>query len=182
MAGVSFVIARTEDLVNTQYIPKRNFYLHLYSQYKYLLETKQMRFTPPVQTLYALKQAIIELNIEGIEQRYERFSKAWEVLINGITHLGLTHLVQKEHHSRIITTIVEPSIKTYNFEEMHDYFYREGFTIYPGKLDEQDTFRVANIGNITYKDMELFITMLENYLRSIGYFPERNELNGVSKA
>lgn len=175
MAGVSFVIARTENLVKTQHIPTRNFYLNLYSQYKYFLETKQMRFTPPVQTLYALKQAIIELNIEGIEQRYERFSKAWEVLINGITHLGLTYLVQKEHQSKIITAIVEPSIKTYNFEEMHDYFYRKGYTIYPGKMDAQNTFRVANIGDVTYKDMELFITMLENYLRSIGYFPERNE-------
>ena len=42
-----------------------------------------MRFTPPVQTLYALKQAIIEAKEEGIDNRYKRYSKSWETLTNG---------------------------------------------------------------------------------------------------
>jgi 2-aminoethylphosphonate-pyruvate transaminase len=181
MAGVAFVVAKKDHLEMTKHLPPRNFYLHLYSQYKYFLETKQMRFTPPVQTLYALKQAIIETRLEGIEKRYERYTKSWEVLINGITRLGLTHLVKKEHHSRIITAIMEPNTPSYDFQEMHHYFYRHGYTIYPGKLDGQNTFRVANIGDITYKDMELFVNLLEQYLISIGYCTERKEINGDSK-
>jgi 2-aminoethylphosphonate-pyruvate transaminase len=181
MAGVAFVVAKKDHLEMTKHLRPRNFYLHLYSQYKYFLETKQMRFTPPVQTLYALKQAIIETRLEGIEKRYERYTKSWEVLINGITRLGLTHLVKKEHHSRIITAIMEPNIPSYDFQEMHDYFYRHGYTIYPGKLEGQNTFRVANIGDITYKDMELFVNLLEQYLISIGYCTERKEINGDSK-
>jgi 2-aminoethylphosphonate-pyruvate transaminase len=35
-----------------------------------------MRFTPAVQILYALKQAIIETKKEGVEKRY---TKAWEL-------------------------------------------------------------------------------------------------------
>ena len=54
-----------------------------------------MRFTPPVQTIYALKQAIIETKYEGISRRYDRYSKSWETLINGIEKLGLIHLVHK---------------------------------------------------------------------------------------
>ena len=50
---------------------------------------------------------------------------------------------------------------------MHDYFYKEGFTIYPGKLDELNTFRVANIGDINHKDMERFIALLEQYLNHL---------------
>ena len=44
------------------------FYLDLYSQYKYLEKNNQTRFTPPVQVIYALKQAISELDetVEGI--------------------------------------------------------------------------------------------------------------------
>jgi 2-aminoethylphosphonate-pyruvate transaminase len=181
MAGVGFVIARKADLETTEPLKPRNFYLHLYGQYKYFSGTKQMRFTPPVQTLYALKQAIIETNLEGVQERYKRYSKSWGVLIDGITSLGLTHLVKKEHHSRIITAIIEPNASSYDFEEMHDYFYRHGYTIYPGKLDGQNTFRVANIGDITYKDMELFVSMLEQYLISIGYCTERREIHGDSQ-
>lgn len=181
MAGVSFVIAKKTDLEQTQSLAPRNFYLHLYSQYQYFTKTKQMRFTPPVQTLYALKQAILETKLEGIASRYKRYSDTWEVLMDGIERLGLKHLVKKEHHSRIITAIIEPDIESYHFEAMHAYFYQQGFTIYPGKLDGQTTFRIANIGEINSEDMNRFITLLEKYLQSIGYSPERNEMNGFSK-
>ncbi|WP_045519162.1 2-aminoethylphosphonate aminotransferase [Neobacillus niacini] len=169
MAGVGFVIANRADLEMTRDLPPRNFYLHLFSQYHYFSKTKQLRFTPPVQTLYALRQAIIETNLEGVENRYARYSQAWAVLIDGIARLGLTLLVPKNHHSRIITAIREPETPDYDFNKMHDYFSRHGFTIYPGKLDEQNTFRIANIGDITLEDMEVFITLLEQYLISIGH-------------
>jgi 2-aminoethylphosphonate-pyruvate transaminase len=167
IAGVSFVIAHKDHLERTRQIKPRNLYLHLYAQYHHFVITKQMRFTPPVQTLYSLKQAIIETKQEGILNRYERYSKSWETLIEGITRLGLTHLIPKSHHSKIITSIIEPSSSNYDFDEMHDFFYNRGFTIYPGKLEKQNTFRVANIGEITYKDMEEFINLLEQYLKGI---------------
>jgi 2-aminoethylphosphonate-pyruvate transaminase len=167
IAGVSFVIAHKEELERTRQMKPRSLYLHLYGQYDHFIKTKQMRFTPPVQTLYALKQAIIETKREGIPNRYERYTRSWETLIEGIARLGLTHLVRKHHHSKIITSIIEPSGKNYDFNEMHDFLYSKGFTIYPGKLDNLNTFRVANIGDITYKDMEEFIALLERYLKGI---------------
>jgi len=175
MAGVSFVIAHLATLKSTSLIKPRNFYLNLYAQYKYFIETLQMRFTPPVQTLYALRQAIIETVQEGVENRYARYTKSWETLINGIGKLGLAHLVKPEHHSRIITAIVEPDCENYDFDEMHHYFYRRGFTIYPGKLEGQNTFRIANIGDITYRDIEAFLQLLEEYLTSIGYSNQMRE-------
>lgn len=171
MAGIGFVIARKAHLEMTKHLSQRNFYLHLYSQYKYFTETKQMRFTPPVQILFALKQAIIETRLEGIQKRYERYSKSWKVLMNGIARLGLTHLVNKENHSRIITAINGPDIASFNFEKMYRYFYGKGYTIYPGKTNGKNTFRIANIGDITHEDMEKFISLLEQYLISIGYCP-----------
>jgi 2-aminoethylphosphonate-pyruvate transaminase len=167
MAGVSFVVAHREYLEKIKQIKPRNLYLHLYDQYHYFKKTKQMRFTPPVQTLYALKQAIIETEMEGIQNRYQRFSESWETLINNIERLGLTHLIDNKHHSKIITSIIEPTNENYNFNEMHDYFYKEGFTIYPGKVTSLNTFRVANIGAITHKDIEKFIVLLEQYLNGI---------------
>lgn len=47
---------------------------------------------------------------------------------------------------------------------MHDYFYQKGFTIYPGKVVNFNTFRVANIGEIDFTDMQKFIVLLQEYL------------------
>jgi 2-aminoethylphosphonate-pyruvate transaminase len=52
---------------------------------------------------------------------------------------------------------------------MHDYFYSKGFTLYPGKLDQLNTFRVANIGDISCKDIKSFLAVLEQYLKDIGF-------------
>jgi 2-aminoethylphosphonate aminotransferase len=168
MAGVSFVIAMKSKLESLKHNKPRNFYLNLYAQYQYFSDHLQMRFTPPVQTIYALKQAIEELQQEGLKERYERYVKSWETLTDGITRLGLTYIVPKACHSKIVTSIVEPDRMGYHFEEMHDYFYGRGITIYPGKLDGLNTFRIANIGDITYKDIETFLELLEVYLASIG--------------
>lgn len=167
MAGVSFVISHIGHLEETLQIQPRNFYLHLFEQYHHLKRTNQMRFTPPVQTIYALKQAIIETKNEGIKNRYKRYCESWEVLIDGITRLGLSYLVPINHHSKIITSIIEPSNRNYNFYEMHDFLYSKGYTIYPGKLDKLNTFRVANIGDITSIDMKDFIKYLEIYLNGM---------------
>lgn len=173
MAGISFVIADRTKLETIKNITPRNHYLNLYKQYQHFSESNQMRFTPPVQTIYALHQAIKELETEGISARYERYSQSWYCLIQGITRLGLTHLVDEKDHSKIVTSIIEPECEKYNFQEMHDFFYNQGFTIYPGKLENMPTFRVANIGDITYKDIEAFLQLLEDYLAGIDYIEKK---------
>jgi 2-aminoethylphosphonate-pyruvate transaminase len=162
MAGVGFVIANKNSLENLKDIKPRTFYLSLYEQYQNFIKSHQMRFTPPVQTLYALKQAIIEAKEEGIENRYKRYSKSWETLTNGLKELGLKYLVDDKYHSKIITSIFIPD--GVDFNHMHDYFYERGFTIYPGKVEEFNTFRVANIGEIDYRDIEKFLELLIIYL------------------
>lgn len=83
MPGVSFIIAERSKLESLKNKKPRNYYLNLYEQYQFFAENMQMRFTPPVQTFYALKQAIGELEQEGVKERYERYAKSWETLVNG---------------------------------------------------------------------------------------------------
>jgi 2-aminoethylphosphonate aminotransferase len=176
MAGISFVIAETRRLKKRPPKKARNYYLNLYTQFKFISETRQMRFTPPVQTLYALKQAIDELIQEGIEERYQRYVKSWETLIAGISRLGLNYIASENFHSKLVTSIIEPDVDGYDFQVMHDFFYIRGFTIYPGKLEELNTFRIANIGDITYKDIEAFLELLETYFQSKGLLKRRGDL------
>ena len=47
---------------------------------------------------------------------------------------------------------------------MHDFFYKRGFTIYPGKGSIQNTFRLANMGAITKHDITKFLGYLKEYV------------------
>ena len=163
MAGVGFVIANKSDIEKVKEIKPRNFYLNLYAQYENFIKSHQMRFTPPVQTLYSLKQAIIEAKEEGIENRYKRYSKSWETLTTALKEMNLDYLVDDKYHSKIITSIFIP--EGVDFNDMHDYFFERGFTIYPGKVADFNTFRVANIGEIDSGDMEDFLVLFREYLK-----------------
>lgn len=163
MAGVSFVIANKEALNKTKNIKPRNLYLNLYEQYSFFKDNYQMRFTPPVQILYALKQAIVEAKEETIEKRNERYEKCCDILWRGLDDLNLKRLVDDENASKLLTTIIEPENPKYNFNEFHDYLYNKGFTIYPGKISSKNTFRVANIGDIYSENMKKFVEIMKDY-------------------
>jgi 2-aminoethylphosphonate-pyruvate transaminase len=165
MAGVSFVIGCTKSLNALVTVKSRNYYLNLYAQYEGFKNTRQMRFTPPVQTLYALQEAIDELELETIKARYERYSESWLELTVGLKKLGLKYLIDEAHHSKIITSVIIP--EEINFEEMHDFLYARNITIYPGKIDELNTFRIANIGDIDKLDILVFLNALKEYLNSV---------------
>ncbi|WP_322906543.1 2-aminoethylphosphonate aminotransferase [Paenibacillus campi] len=167
MAGISFVIAPKAKLEQSIAAVGKSYYLNLYKQYAYFKQHQQMRFTPPVQTLYALKQAVVETQIEGIERRYERYTQSWTVLIEGLNELGLRYIVPLPHQSHLITAIAEPTAAHYHFNELHDYLYERGITIYPGKIGKLASFRIANIGDIDQQDMRLFIKHLQAYMALI---------------
>ena len=168
MAGVGFVVCKRSELLKQKDWPMRNYYLNLYDQYKYFLETKQTRFTPPVQTFYALRQAIIETKVETVEKRFVRFTACWEILVNALDEIGLKMLVDRKYQSHFITAILIPQTPKYSFNKLHDYAKSFGFTIYPGKLGNIDTFRIANMGDIKPEEMRQFTCILRDYMHSIG--------------
>ncbi|MDY4767342.1 MAG: 2-aminoethylphosphonate--pyruvate transaminase, partial [Treponema sp.] len=167
MAGVGFVICNKKALEATKNIPIRNYYLNLWDQYQYFQKTHQTRFTPPVQTFYALRQAIIETQVETVEARAKRYTDCWKVLVETVKKLGLKMLVKEENQSHLITAILEPESPKYSFEALHDFAKQHQFTIYPGKLGNINTFRIANIGDIQPCEMKAFCVKLEEFMKDI---------------
>jgi len=162
MAGISFIIGKKESIEQCKY-NSRSFYLDLYHQYKYLEEKGEMRFTPPVQTMYALRRAIDELLEEGLENRYERYKKNHKTLVEGMKERGFRLLLTQDvEHSCILETFYE--YKGFNFEHFHDRMYEYGFTIYPGKLDKKNTFRLAIMGDLTEADIKKFLSVMDKVL------------------
>lgn len=172
MAGLGFVIVRRSALERLGRIPGRSFYLNLAEQHRFLEKTGQMQFTPPVQIVYALDQALHEFEAEGgALARHARYLRNWQALDSGMLELGFRRLLPEAILSRILTAYLEPDHPNYRFEAMHDSLYAKGFTIYPGKGAQRDTFRLANMGDVEVSDMLAFVTAMRDTLSQLGVRP-----------
>jgi len=149
------------ELEKIKNYPRRSFYLSLYDQHNYFKENNQMRFTPPVQNIYSLRQAIDEFLEEGAQNRYDRYTKSWQTLRKGVTEIGFKILTKPEEESRALITLINPDHPNFDFDTLHDKLYEKGFTIYPGKISKAQTFRLANMGAIDHTDIENFLTELK---------------------
>lgn len=168
MAGLAFAICRKAALEKIKAFPKRSFYLDLYSQYASLRDTGQFLYTPPVQVMYAFRQAITEFEREGAVIRHQRYAESYRTLRDGLRALGFKLFLDVRDESGILLTVVEPDDKNYDFDRMHDWFYGRGFTLYPGKLSGARTFRVSVMGAIDASDIRQFLERLGEFIQTEG--------------
>ena len=162
MTGLSFVIGNTELIKKSAAYPKRSYYCNLYMQYHFFETTGQMHFTPPVQTIYAARQALDEYFREGEESKWKRHSEVFEAIHAGLDKLGFKDIIRRELQAGLGVTVKYPDDENWSFEKVHDYCYKRGFTIYPGKTSAQNTFRLCALGAITKEDIgDFFIVLYE---------------------
>lgn len=171
MAGLGIVVANKEALERSREYRSANYYFNLYKNYRSQKMDRQFLFTPPVQVLYALEAALDEFFTETGEARFERYASLYRILLEGMTRLGFKTLVEPEQHAMLLTAFIEPDHPRYDFDAMHDFFFAGDITIYPGKSPRHDTFRIANIGDLTAEDMALFLRFMGEYLTSHGISP-----------
>lgn len=167
MPGCSFVICRKDALFKTKDYPDRSFYLNLYRNYDYFLQKHQTPFTPAVQAVCALRQALDELLKEGFKNRHKRYVKNWETVVKGMKKLGFRKLLDDKAESRLLTAFAQPEAPCYDFDTMHDLLKKRGFIIYPGMISAKKTFRLGNIGAIDYRDIQAFLKALKKVMREM---------------
>lgn len=165
MTRLSFVIGNTELIKKSAAYPKRSYYCNLYMQYHFFETTGQMHFTPPVQTIYAARQALDEYFREGEESKWKRHSEVFEAIYAGLDKLGFKDIIRRELQAGLGVTVKYPDDENWSFEKVHDYCYKRGFTIYPGKTSAQNTFRLCALGAITKEDIEDFFIVLYEALK-----------------
>ncbi len=169
MTGVSWTVGSIAEIVKSKDYPKRSYYCNLFMQYDFFERVGEMHFTPPVQTIYSLQQAIKEYWQEGEMPRYERLSKCWEAVYRGMAEIGLESVIDPKIQGKLVVTIKAPKDGKFDFFKLHDYCYERGFTIYPGKMFGLETFRLCNLGVITHKDIEAFFVVAKEAFRKMGY-------------
>lgn len=168
MTGLSFVIGRTAEVVKSKDYPVRSFYCNLYQQYAGFEKNGEMRFTPPVQTVYAALQGLKEYYAEGEMPKYGRHLRVNRAIHNGLAKLGLKEAIKPEIQSGLVVSVLYPDDPGWDFGKVHDYCYERGFTIYPGKISTSDTFRLCSLGAIDEDDIKDFFIVFTEALDRLG--------------
>ncbi len=168
MTGLSYIIGRRDIIEKSKDFPKHSYYCNLYRQYAYFEETGEMNFTPPVQTIYAAKQALIEYFEEGEQAKWERHQRIMAAIRKGADELGFKELLPREIQSGLVAALIYPDDENWDFEKIHDYCYERGFTIYPGKMQGKGTFRLCALGAIDAPDIEAFWEVFKEALAEYG--------------
>lgn len=168
MTGLSYVVGNTKLIEASKEYPTRSYYTNLYMQYSFIKEKGEMHFTPPVQTIYATRQALKEYWETGEQAKWERHQAVWEAIVKGAEALGFEMIIKKEHQSKLVVSLKYPDDENFSFEKMHDLVYEKGFTIYPGKVSSLPTFRLCALGTLIPEDIEAFYIELKKALETMG--------------
>lgn len=168
MTGLSFVIGNRELIEASKDYPKRSYYCNLFLQYDFFEKTGEMHFTPPVQTIYAAIQALKEYWQEGEEAKWARHTRVFQAINDGLDALGFRQVIRPEYRAGLVASAIYPDDAHWNFEQIHDYCYQRGFTIYPGKIATTNTFRLCALGAIDEEDIVEFFKVFREALTVYG--------------
>ena len=164
MTGLSFIIGKRKMIVQSEDNPKRSYYCNLFLQYDYFEKTGEMHFTPPVQTIYAARQALKEYFTEGELNKWARHTRVFEAIHKGLEELGFRNVIKRELQAGLVVSVIYPDDENWDFMKIHDYCYERGFTIYPGKISTTNTFRLCALGAIDESDIVNFFETFKEAL------------------
>lgn len=168
MTGLSFIIGNEAEIRRSKDYPKRSYYCNLYLQYDFFERTGEMHFTPPVQTIYATRQALKEYFEVGEEAKFARHRRVIDAIHEGLAEMGLREVIRRDIQSGLVASVQYPDDPNWDFERVHDFCYERGFTIYPGKISTTNTFRLCALGTIDAPDIEAFFKVLREAFETLG--------------
>ena len=164
--GLAMVVCRQAAL--KQEITPRSLSLHLPAWAEHQAR-QSTPFTPPVNGLLALAQALKELEKQGgWKARRLRYRKLAARVAETCQTLGVTEWLPAKDSSCVLRSYHLPAGLAYN--ELHDGLKQQGFIIYAGQGNlAAQLFRISTMGEISDYDMarleqalRLVITGVEN--------------------
>jgi 2-aminoethylphosphonate-pyruvate transaminase len=160
--GVSFAVVSPDLLAVIQNRERRSYYSDLLMHYQ-REQKNETPFTPPVQSLFAFREALRETLDEGVDNRIAHYRNISRLIRSGLKDSGLKLFLAEELYSNTMTSVYLPSGISY--ETLHDSIKRQGFVIYNsqghlrGKL-----FMLGNVGSISEQDIKNFLLVLRQVL------------------
>lgn len=161
--GLSFVLARREAFAGAAK-PPRSLYMHLPLWLK-KQDQQDTPFTPPVNGVLALRQALKELAKQGSwEGRQQRYQKLAGKIRETLAGLGVESLLEAGQSSCAMTAYRIPQGMSY--EEIHDGLKRWGFVVFAGQGSlAKEMFQISTMGDITHYDLERLLAAIETVFK-----------------
>lgn len=167
--GFSFIIARKMALLKCKNKAK-SVSLDLFEQWENMEKDGKWRFTSPTHAVLAFDKAIEELKLEGgVIARNKRYMENNRMCIQLLKEIGMEPYIKEEDQGPIITTFFYPSPCYFTFEQMYHYLKERGYVIYPGKVTDQNTFRIGNIGEIYLEDIKNLGKIIKEFVEEYNH-------------
>jgi alanine-glyoxylate transaminase / serine-glyoxylate transaminase / serine-pyruvate transaminase len=164
------ISARAMDWLRARTSPSRSWYFDLKLIHEYSTVSHRYHHTAPISMFYALREALLVIAEEGIENRWERHRRCHGLFVKGIEALGLRMHVPKEHRIATLNTVCVP-------KEVDEAKVRErlldgpgieiagGFGPLAGKV-----FRIGVMGPLATEDnVQFFLKEFKQALNAEGY-------------
>jgi alanine-glyoxylate transaminase/serine-glyoxylate transaminase/serine-pyruvate transaminase len=100
---------RAMDALKARTSPVRSWYLDLKLIYDYSTVSHRYHHTAPISMFYALREALLVVEDEGIEKRWERHRRCHKLFVKGIEGMGLSMHVPEQHRIPTLNTVRVPS-------------------------------------------------------------------------
>jgi 2-aminoethylphosphonate-pyruvate transaminase len=143
--------------------------LDLYDQWRGFEGNGQWRFTPPVQVVAALIEALRALDAEGgPAARLDRYQKNFRTLADGMARLGFRLFLDERVQAPIIATFRSPKDARFRFDDLYAALAARGFIIYPGKLTRTQSFRIGCIGALQADDLGRLVATIGEVMAERG--------------
>jgi 2-aminoethylphosphonate-pyruvate transaminase len=156
--GLCFVMSRRRALEHSAE-PPRSLYLHL-PLWADKQDQQETPFTPPVNGVLALEQALTELAGQGGWQgRHVHYTKLAGKVKRALAVQKVEPLLRPGESSCVLNAYRIPEGRTYG--EIHDGLKHRGFVIYAGQGSMvTEMFRISTMGDISDYDMERLLAAL----------------------
>jgi alanine-glyoxylate transaminase/serine-glyoxylate transaminase/serine-pyruvate transaminase len=97
------------DELRARTSPSRSWYFDIKLIHDYSTVSHRYHHTAPISMFYALREALLVIADEGIENRWERHRHSHSLFVKGIEAMGLRMHVPEAHRIPTLNTVVVPN-------------------------------------------------------------------------
>jgi alanine-glyoxylate transaminase/serine-glyoxylate transaminase/serine-pyruvate transaminase len=158
------------DWLRARTTPSRSWYLDLKLIHDYSTVSHRYHHTAPISMFYALREALLVIADEGIENRFDRHRRCHKLFVQQIEAVGLRMHVPADHRIPTLNTVLVPSgvddLKVRKrLLEGPGIEIAGGLGPLAGKI-----FRIGLMGPLaTEKNVEFFLDEFKKALNAEGY-------------
>ena len=161
---------RALDWLRARTSPVRSWYLDLKLIHDYAAVSHRYHHTAPISMFYALREALLVIAEEGIENRWERHRRSHKSFVKGVEEMGLRMHVPAGHRITTLNTVSVPA--GVDDARVRNRLLQEpgieiagGFGPLAGKV-----FRIGVMGPLATEDnVQFFLQELRKALSAEGY-------------